>query len=124
MGGLPALVMGANAALTSLTALFQATPNLTLVAWCAFIALLLFILAFRIRAGKSAWLPMVLILFMAFLVGNAFFLYHTFAAAGNKPIIALQIIMGWIVPLICMILVIAGFRGWLWLKTNGSKLIF
>lgn len=124
MAGLPALVMGANAALVSLTTLFQATPNLTIVAWCATIALLLIILAFRIRAGNSAWLPLVLVLFSAFLGASAFSSYIGWTAAGHEPISAAQIITGWIVPLICMVLVLAGFKGWLWLKTNGSKRTF
>ena len=124
MAGLPALVMGVNAALASLIALFQATPNLTIVAWSAIIALLLIILAFRIRAGKSAWLPLVLVLFSAFLVASAFSSYIVWTVAGKEPISAAQIITGWIVPLICMVLVVAGFKGWLWLRTNGSKQTF
>ena len=121
MAGLPALVMGANAALASLIALFQTTPNLTIVAWSAIIALLLIILAFRIRAGRSAWLPLVLVLFSAFLVASAFSSYIVWTVAGKEPISAAQIITGWIVPLICMVLVVAGFKGWLWLRTNGAK---
>ena len=121
MAGLPALVMGANAALASLVALFQTTPNLTIVAWSAIIALLLIILAFRIRAGRSAWLPLVLVLFSAFLVASAFSSYIVWTVAGKEPISAAQIITGWIVPLICMVLVVAGFKGWLWLRTNGAK---
>ena len=121
MAGLPALVMGANAALASLIALFQTTPNLTIVAWSAIIALLLIILAFRIRAGRSAWLPLVLVLFSAFLVASAFSSYIVWSVAREEPTSGGQIITGWIVPLICMVLVVAGFKGWLWLRTNGAK---
>jgi len=35
MAGLPVLVMGANAAVVSLTTLVQTAPNLTIVTWCA-----------------------------------------------------------------------------------------
>lgn len=124
MGGLPVLVMGANAALTSLLAFFQTPQNLAIVTWCAIIALLLIIIAFRIRAEKLAWVPFALVMFAVFLVVNAFFSYIVWKAAGGGLINAVQIMRGWIIPLICIFLALSGFKGWLWLKANGTKSTF
>ena len=119
MAGLPVLLMGCNAALTALIELFQPTPNLTLALWCAVISLLLIIVAFRIRAEKSGWMPLVLSLFAAFLVISALAAYIAFVEVGAARISGVQIVTSWIVPLICSVLMVAGFKGWLWLKAKG-----
>ena len=92
MAGLPVLVMGGNAALTALISLSQQTPDLTLASWCAIISLLLIIVAFRIRAGKAGWLPLVLALFAAFLVINVLTAYIAFMAVGAAGISSVQIV--------------------------------
>ena len=119
MAGLPVLVMGSNAALTALIALSQQTPDLTLAAWCAAISLLLIIVAFRIRADKSGWMPLVIALFAAFLVISALTAYIALMDVGIAGISGVQIVTSWIVPLICSVLMAAGFKGWLWLKAEG-----
>ena len=119
MAGLPVFLMGCNAALMALIALSQQTPDLTLAAWCAAISLPLIFVAFRIRAEKSGWIPSVLVLFAAFIVINALTSYFALIDVGIAGIGSVQIVTSWIVPLICSVLVVAGFKGWLWLKVRG-----
>ena len=54
-------------------------------------------------------------------VSSALLSYIVRLTLGNEPIGAIQIITGWLVPLICMVLVVAGFKGWLWLRANGVR---
>ena len=119
MAGLPVLIMGCNAALTALLALSQQTPDLTLAALSAAISLALIVVAFRIRAEKFGWIPSVLVLFAAFLVISAFSAYVALMDFGIARINGVQIVTSWIVPLICSVLMVAGFKGWLWLKAKG-----
>ena len=119
MAGLPVLIMGCNAALTALLALSQQTPDLTLAALSAAISLALIVVAFRIRAEKSGWIPSVLVLFAAFLVISAFSAYVALMDFEIARINGVQIVTSWIVPLICSVLMVAGFKGWLWLKAKG-----
>ncbi len=121
MAGLPVLLMGFNAALTALIALSQTTPDLTLAAWCAAISLALFVVAFRIRAEKSGWTPLAVGLFAAFLVISVSSASIALKRVGVIEISSIQIVTGWIVPLICTILVVAGFKGWLWLRENDVR---
>lgn len=118
MAGLPVLVMGGNAALTALIALSEQSPDLTLAGWCAAISLPLIIIAFRIRAEKSGWMPSVLVLFAAFLGINVLTAYIALMDVGIVGISGVQIVTSWIVPLICSVLMAAGFKGWLWLRAR------
>lgn len=119
MAGLPVLVMGGNAALAALIAFSQPSPNINLTACYAAISLPLFILAFRIRAEKSGWIPLVLVLFAAFVAIKALVDYISLVIVGGGVTSIVQVVISWIVALICCVLVIAGFKGWLWLKANG-----
>ncbi|MEJ8561010.1 hypothetical protein QTO30_07095 [Yoonia sp. GPGPB17] len=119
MAGLPVLLMGGNAALTALIALSQQSPDLTLATSCAAISLPLIAIAFRIRAEKSGWIPSVVVLFAAFLILSALSGYVALMDVGIERIGGVQIVTSWIVPLICSVLMVAGFKGWLWLKTKG-----
>ncbi|WP_338550326.1 hypothetical protein [Roseovarius phycicola] len=124
MAGLPILIMGANVALLTLVSLVQPVPNLAFAGVTAFIALLLFVLAFRIRAGHASRVPVAVFLFVAFFVGNAVFSYWAWKVLGSGQSTGAGLVMGWIVPTICMILVVAGLRGWIWLKANKAVTTF
>lgn len=119
MAGLPVLFMGCNAALTALMALFQRAPDLTLSGSCAAIAFALIVIAFRIRAEKSGWIPFALVLFAAFLGISAISAYVTLLNLGIERISGVQIVTSWIVPLICSVLMVAGFKGWLLLRARN-----
>ena len=64
-------------------------------------------------------MPLVLALFAAFLVISALTAYIALMAVGVAGISGVQIVTSWIVPLICSVLMIAGFKGWLWLRAEG-----
>lgn len=124
MSGLPVLVMGANGALLALVASVQPEPNPFLITSSAGIALLLILLAFRIRAGHAAWIPFVLTLFFAFMAASFTLSYLEWTLAGQTQIGGAQVALRWVVPIICLILVVGGFRGWRWLKSHGEKVSF
>lgn len=124
MSGLPILVMGANAALLALLIAVRPLPDTGMIASAAVIATLLILLAFRIRAGHAAWIPFVLILFVAFLAASQFSAYIGWRLAGETPTASAHILLSWIVPAICTILMINGFQGWLWMRANGKKRSF
>lgn len=124
MSGLPVLLMGANAALLALVASAQPVPDPVVIASSATIAALLILLAFRIRAGHAAWIPFALMLFAAFSGANLLFSYIGWRVAGKTPAASAQLLLGWVVPALCLILVAGGFRGWLWMRANKARLSF
>lgn len=124
MSGLPVLIMGANAALFALVEAVQPAPYAALLASSVAIACILILLAFRIRAGHAAWIPFALVLFVVFLAANAFLAYLGWHLAGRTLAGTSQVILSWIVPVICLVLILGGFRGWRWLKLHKSKLSF
>lgn len=123
MAGLPVLLLGGNVALSAFFAFFQRIPNLTVASWCAVISLLLICIAFRIRAGKTGWMPFVLVLFAADFILSAIYTYIMLMNAqglgGADTRVYVKVFASWVVPLICSVLIIAGFKGWLWLRANG-----
>jgi len=121
MAGLPILVLGGNGFLFSLLLLTATPPNPAGAAISALIAILLVVLAFRIRAGRAAWVPLSFLLFCLFIGANAVSAYLAWAISGGPGLTGAQIVMGWIVPLICLILSLAGLRGWIWLRANGAE---
>ena len=124
MSGLPILLMGANAALLALVTSVQPFPDTVMIASAVAIAFSLILLAFRIRAGHAAWIPFALILFAAFLGVNLFSSYIGWQVAGQNTTVSGQILLGWIVPTICLILMVGGFRGWLWMRASKARLSF
>lgn len=124
MSGLPVLLMGANSALFSLIGSMQLLPNMTVIASSATIAVLLILLAFRIRAGHAAWLPFVLVLFGAFMIASVFSSWAGWQLAGQTPVSSVLLLLHWVVPIICSVLMIGGLRGWLWMRSNKAKVSF
>lgn len=80
-------------------------------------AMLLILIAFRLRAGRAGWLPFVVPLFAASIGFAVVSAYSDWQMAGW--IARLQIGLRWVVPLICMIFVIGGVRGWRWMRAHG-----
>ncbi|WP_316015998.1 hypothetical protein [Roseobacter sp. HKCCA0434] len=124
MAGLPILVIGANAALLALNSIAEQTSNYIVAKLSALIAVLLFILAFRVRSGHAAWVPFALILFVGFLVTNISATYMNAMTYGAFSSFNGYILLGWIVPLICLLLAFSGLKGWLWMRANGMKISF
>ncbi|MEX3016088.1 hypothetical protein [Gymnodinialimonas hymeniacidonis] len=122
MAGLPLLLMGFN--LLGLAILFLSLVPTFGPAILGLLgtAIACIIIAFRLREGHAAWVPIVALLFGAYIIVNVAFTWlgATIAAAPSGALIATQ----WIIPLICLILVSAGIRGWLWLRSNGVKRSF
>ncbi|MDT0683453.1 hypothetical protein RM543_12220 [Roseicyclus sp. F158] len=124
MSGLPVLLMGANAALLALVSSVRPFPDMAVVSSAAAIAALLVLMAFRIRAGHAAWIPFASMLFIAFLGVSLFSSYIGWQVAGGNPTTGAQILLGWIIPAICLILMVSGLRGWFWMRQNTEKLSF
>lgn len=124
MSGLPVLLMGANAALFALVTSVRPVSNPILLVSSVAIAFLLVLLAFRIRAGHAAWIPFVLILFAAFLGVSGFSSYSLWRLAGKTQTSGAHLVLSWIIPIICLVLVIGGFRGWRWLKSRQIGVSF
>lgn len=124
MAGLPVLVMGWNAALLALVAAVQPAPDVTLLASSAAVACLLILLAFRIRAGHAAWVPVAMILFLAFLAATAGLSVIGGYLADGSGASTLQTLAGWIIPVLCLVLAVGGWRGWRWLRQHGRALSF
>lgn len=124
MSGLPVLMMGANAALLALIALVQLLPNMTVIASSAAMAVLLILLAFRIRAGHAAWLPFVLVLYGAFMIAGVHSSRAGWPLSGQTPVSDVLLLLNWVVPIICSVLMIGGLRGWLWMRSNEVKVSF
>lgn len=124
MSGLPVLLLGANAALLALILSVQTLPDMITIASAAIIAVLLVLLAFRMRAGHAAWIPFAIILFVAFFGASLFSSYIGWRVAGETSTASVQILLGWIIPVICSILMVGGFRGWRWMRGNKARLTF
>lgn len=124
MAGLPVLIMGGNAALLALIAAVQPVPDTVLIASAAALAAVLVLIAFRLRGGHAAWIPITFLLFVAFLALHLFLAYSGWLMTGTTLEVRVQIFFGWIVPVICLILMVSGFSGRQWLRKNGEKLSF
>lgn len=122
MAGLPALAMGANLGLLTLLNAIRPVPvDPMMLVFSATTAVLLVLLVFRIGAGLAAWIPIVLILFAAFLGASGFSTYIGWPWAGLVPFGRAQLVVGWIVPIIGLIFAVGGLRGWRWMRANKAK---
>ncbi len=43
------------------------------------------------------------------------------AAGRNGIAVGTELLVGWIIPLLCLTLMLGGLRGWLWLRANGIR---
>ena len=115
LSGLPTLLMGANLLLLALVG----TP------WhggaVAGVGVVLFALAFRIRAGHAAWPPVVLALYLLFLLASGFGAFLGWTVHARAGLHAVQIAASFVVPLICAVLAVNGLVGWRWLRANGVR---
>ena len=121
MAGLPILIVGINALLLALMTAANPVGDMTTAGISAALACLMFVLAFRIRAGHAAWVPVAAVLFVLFVGFNALSGYIAWKTTGGGQTTGAQIVLGWIVPMICMVFTVAGLKGWLWLRTHGAK---
>jgi hypothetical protein len=119
MAGLSALAMGGNFALLALVYSIQQMPDFTRASSLAVIAFALACLAFRIRAGHGGWVPIVLVLYAVFLIANALLPFTVWHMSGKNGVVAITVIGNWVVPVLCAMLTLSGYRGWRWLKQNG-----
>lgn len=124
MAGLPVLVVGANAALFALMEAVQPAPYAPFLALAAATACILILIAFRIRAGHAAWIPFALILFLVFLTANSLLTYLEWELVGRTQAATGLAMLSWIIPVICLILILGGLRGWRWLRAHNSKMSF
>lgn len=124
MSGLPVLLMGANGALLALVAAVQPEADMARITGLGAVAALLVLLAFRIRAGHAGWVPVAVALFLGFLGFSAWWSYRIWRLFGTLQLTQGQILLQWIVPLICLVLAIGGLRGWLWLRAHRRALSF
>ncbi|AGT07523.1 hypothetical protein [Paracoccus aminophilus] len=85
----------------------------------AVIAALLVFIAFRLRAGRAAWVPLAFLAILSFLAVELFTSFHLLQIVEPSRAFDLFILAKWVVPLFCLVLAFSGLRGWLWLRRNG-----
>lgn len=124
MSGLPVLVMAANLMLITLIQSVQINPNYRVLMVLTILGCLLGGMAFRIRAGHSGWIPIVLVLFAIFIAGKAYSTAMQWSLSALMQVFKLQIMSSWIVPLFCAALVSAGLKGWIWQRKHGLRISF
>lgn len=120
MSGLPILIMGGA---EGLHALIQSVPEYgdPRAMWVAIAsATVLIVVAFRLRGGHAAWVPLVVLMFAMAAVTRLTQLVGGGAAAS----IPSQQLTGWIIPVLCALLMIGGLRGWLWMHAHGARRSF
>ncbi|MHA3913474.1 hypothetical protein [Halovulum sp. GXIMD14793] len=115
MSGLPVLVMGGNAALFALISAVGPTPSYGLATCFAAISLVLIVLAFRIRAGWASAVPIMMTLFVIFVVLNIYLSLTDYRLSGGGGVNAVRITLAWVIPAFCTAL---AFGGWRWLQKN------
>lgn len=121
MAGLPILLLGVNAIITFVMAGANAAPSL--VAWITgAVGVLLIVMAFRIRSGHAAWIPVAFLLygtfFAATLVNAAMALQSGDAGRMNGA----ALLINWVIPILCLIFTIGGLRGWRWLMNHKVRM--
>lgn len=119
MSGLPVLVMAVNPAIAALIMAVQPDPNPPRIVLSSLLAVMLVLLAFRVRMGRAGWLPLVLAVFTLFLAARAFAAFAVWDHAGGELVNGTMVVIGWVIPLICTVLVFGGVRGWRWMVANG-----
>ena len=81
-----------------------------------------FIVAFRLRGGHAGWVPLVVLGFVILLALRIAASIAAWNAAGRNGIaVGTELLVGWIIPLLCLTLMLGGLRGWLWLRANGIR---
>ncbi len=124
MAGLPLLLMGFNLLVLALLTL-SASPSLAAFALGMLgTALACIILAFRLRGGHAGWVPIVALLFVTYLAASLALTIFVTRASAIPNMSGTMIVTQWVIPIICLILISAGIRGWLWLRANGVKASF
>lgn len=118
MAGLPVLLMGGVEAVAALTAAMETPADGNAALGSAAGAILLIALAFRLRGGHAGWVPLVVLIFMIMLALRLWVSIAAWNAAGQNGIAGAGLLIGWIIPLICLALMLGGLRGWLWLRAH------
>ena len=122
MAGLPVLLVGGAEALTALIAAIDTPPDSNTAISSAVVAVLLIIVAFRLRGGHAGWVPLVVLGFVILLALRVPASIAAWNAAGRNGIaVGTELLVGWIIPLLCLTLMLGGLRGWLWLRANGIR---
>lgn len=117
MAGLPSLLLGVIFSIQMLIVLLR-TGALAPQGWVILGAGLLFIaLGFWIRSGRFALMPVWVTLQLAILGSALAFNLYLATAPGGPDDIA-GTIVGTYLPILLVLLSIAGLRGWLWLWRN------
>ena len=124
MSGLPALVMGGNAFVMAAIVAAQAVPNLPLAAAMAAVGVGLIGLAFRIRAGHGAWLPLVFFLFLLFAGATTYVSAAQWMVSPQPVVFGLKLVSSAVIQLFCIAMVGAGMTGWAWLRAKKIPLTF
>lgn len=122
MGGLPVLLVGGNVLLGAVLEAVRPDPSPLVVAGCAVVAVLLVAVAFRIRSGHAAWLPVVAILVVAWFVLRLLLAFAAWQAVAGLAILRVKVVTDLIVPVLCLVLLVGGLRGWWWLRRRAMRL--
>ena len=102
MAGLPVLLIGASFGLSALSGVMAPDPQYLSAAALATAAAVLVVIAFAIRAGRAALVPVAVTFCTVVLVARIALLPTALA----------------IVPILALLLCISGLRGWLWLRRH------
>ncbi|WP_025319983.1 hypothetical protein [Granulibacter bethesdensis] len=124
MSGLPILVIGLNFVVLFLFFVSQQKENLYFNFFLVGMAFFMITMAFRIRAERIAWFPLALLLFGISISANLFLSYTQWKFKESLYINFSTLFIIWFIPLICMYLMVRGWMGWRWLKSNKIKMVF
>ncbi|MBG1232126.1 hypothetical protein F8B91_07245 [Aestuariivirga litoralis] len=124
LSGLPVIVLAFNSAFLAIELLFNADASPALMFAFLALAIVLVVIAFRLRKGHAGYVPFVAALFPAFLALVVLDSFSGPPAAGGLLTQIFLVISKWIVPALAAILAYRGLKGWQWLRAQGTRMTF
>lgn len=122
MAGLPLFLMGLGAGFIALgILLLEPVPLFAAIVTIA-IAALFILLALQLRARRVGWFPLAMLLYAAALGLNL--VDSVMAWRQSDPLDDMArtlILIRWIIPILCLFLMLNGVRGWLWLRAHRVR---
>ncbi|WP_159082318.1 hypothetical protein [Paragemmobacter aquarius] len=121
MAGLPVLLVGASAALRAVLEAVRPDRSVGFLAACVVAAVVLVAVAFRMRAGRAAWVPFAAVAVVAWFLLCLLAAFATWQSAPDVVLVRITIFTDLIVPVLCMVLLTGGLRGWWWLRRRAIR---
>lgn len=124
LAGLPVIVMAFNSAFLAIELLFNAEASPALMFAFLVLAIIMVVIAFRLRKGHAGYVPYVAALFPAFLVLVVLTSFTGAKFTGSTLTSIFLVISSWLVPAIAAVLAYRGLKGWQWMRGSHSKISY